>query len=595
MKKKISFIIAIFVICIFRIIFCENVYAATYGKTYSFLVSGAGKITDNDVARVRSIIESNKLSLYNNAKNFEYLQFNNEKGISKSKFNSSIDKAFSKSTNSDLVIFYYSGHGTTNEQHSKGLGLTLGPQKYYPYDELANKLSKVKAKKIIVIIDACFAGSFYDDGVAKCSNKQQERFISFLSSANNETSQFADTYSRYTGALADGLGWNKVVYADMNKDGFVTAKELSDYINIRMKDQLLEGWVDVNPQFYSKSKNYVLYAYSDSKIVLNSKKATIYIGDTYQLIATLYNMKGTVKWSSSRPATATVSVKGEVVAKKAGSVTIMATANGKIETCKITVKKPSIKLNKSNATIYTSGNKTIQLNATVKGSSKKVTWKSSNKTVATVNSKGKVTAKKAGTVTITAKANGVTAKCIVTVKKAKKTGVDEILDLYKAKKYSQAQKAANKLPRKDTTEYNNFSMYHEMVYAYWSISAERANKYRDVWNTYMTDIDKNGIPEYIMQYGSCEADVQLAFYTFSVKNKKACYCGRLPGGYSTFFAYPQKNGLFRRSARQGVEQMYKITLKDNKIYNKQIGKTRSVPITESYIEFPYKIDSIILQ
>ena len=53
-----------------------------------------------------------------------------------------------------------------------------------------------------------------------------------------------------------------------------------------------------------------------------------------------------------------------------------------------------------------------------KPTSKDFTWTSSNKNIATVNSKGKITAKKAGTVTITVKTtNGKTAKCKITVKK----------------------------------------------------------------------------------------------------------------------------------------------------------------------------------
>lgn len=49
--------------------------------------------------------------------------------------------------------------------------------------------------------------------------------------------------------------------------------------------------------------------------------------------------------------------------------------------------------------------------------SSKITYKSSNEKVATVNSKGVVTGKKAGKATITVKANGMTAKVTVTVKK----------------------------------------------------------------------------------------------------------------------------------------------------------------------------------
>ncbi len=53
----------------------------------------------------------------------------------------------------------------------------------------------------------------------------------------------------------------------------------------------------------------------------------------------------------------------------------------------------------------------------VKGPKKSVTWKSSNKKIATVSNKGAVKAKKAGTATITAKCGKNSLKCKVTVKK----------------------------------------------------------------------------------------------------------------------------------------------------------------------------------
>ena len=47
-----------------------------------------------------------------------------------------------------------------------------------------------------------------------------------------------------------------------------------------------------------------------------------------------------------------------------------------------------------------------------------ITWKTSNKSVVSVSSNGKIRAKKAGQAIITAKANGKTKKCKVTVSKA---------------------------------------------------------------------------------------------------------------------------------------------------------------------------------
>ena len=77
----------------------------------------------------------------------------------------------------------------------------------------------------------------------------------------------------------------------------------------------------------------------------------------------------------------------------------------------------SVALNKTTLTLDTG--KTSNLRATVypsNVSNKKCTWRSSNTSVATVDKNGKVTAKKAGTATITVKtSNGKTATCKVTV------------------------------------------------------------------------------------------------------------------------------------------------------------------------------------
>lgn len=76
------------------------------------------------------------------------------------------------------------------------------------------------------------------------------------------------------------------------------------------------------------------------------------------------------------------------------------------------VQAAKVKLNKTKATLYVE--KTITLKVT--GTTAKVTWKSNNKKVATVSSKGKVTAKKAGTATITARVQKKNYKCKITVK-----------------------------------------------------------------------------------------------------------------------------------------------------------------------------------
>ena len=83
--------------------------------------------------------------------------------------------------------------------------------------------------------------------------------------------------------------------------------------------------------------------------------------------------------------------------------------------------KPSVKLDKTSLTL-TKG-KTYTLKTTVTGTNKTVSWSSSNASVASVDKNGKVTAKTKGTATITAKVDGVSASCKVTVNEPAKTTI----------------------------------------------------------------------------------------------------------------------------------------------------------------------------
>ena len=156
-------------------------------------------------------------------------------------------------------------------------------------------------------------------------------------------------------------------------------------------------------------QNSVIEVQAKAKIKLNVTKKTIDKGKTYTLKVSGTSKK--VKWSSSNKSVATVSSKGKVTTKKAGTATISAKVDGKTLKCKITVKNP-IKINVTSKTLYKGNTYTLKIT----GTSKKVTWSSSNTSVATVSSTGKVTAKNAGTATISAKVDGKTLKCKITVK-----------------------------------------------------------------------------------------------------------------------------------------------------------------------------------
>lgn len=134
-----------------------------------------------------------------------------------------------------------------------------------------------------------------------------------------------------------------------------------------------------------------------------------------------------LKYKTSNKKIATISKNGIIRAKKKGTVTITAIAknNKKAKaTMTLTVGKvvKTLKFKEGTKKTVTAGSK-FTLHPTYKpkdAATKAVTWKSSNTKVATVSSKGKVTTKKDGTVTITATAKDAGKKKAtfkVTVKK----------------------------------------------------------------------------------------------------------------------------------------------------------------------------------
>ena len=147
-----------------------------------------------------------------------------------------------------------------------------------------------------------------------------------------------------------------------------------------------------------------------STVKLDKTKVTVYVGKT--TILKVSGTSKTVKWSSSNKKIATVSSKGKVTAKKKGTATITAKVSGKTYKCKVTVKNPY--LNATKVCIDKGKTYTLKL---IGATAKKFT--SSNKSVATVSSKGKITAKKAGKATITVTdSNKKTYKCTVEVQKS---------------------------------------------------------------------------------------------------------------------------------------------------------------------------------
>lgn len=152
-----------------------------------------------------------------------------------------------------------------------------------------------------------------------------------------------------------------------------------------------------------------------STVTLSRSSAVLENGDTLQLSATV-STGHKVTWKSESSSIASVDEDGVVTAKKCGSTVIRATADGVTAKCKITVKKPSLTLNRSSISLYPEEQFQLVVSCS---SNRPLTFRSSSSAVASVDENGLIIAHKKGTATITVKVDGVSRTCRVTVKEPK--------------------------------------------------------------------------------------------------------------------------------------------------------------------------------
>ena len=154
-----------------------------------------------------------------------------------------------------------------------------------------------------------------------------------------------------------------------------------------------------------------------TSLVLQKKQST------RSVKVTMANGDSVKSWKSSNNKIATVDKKGVIKAQnKTGNAKITVTLkSGKSATVKVKVQKAKVKTTKLNnlkSKISLKKGKTVTLKPgiTPVTSQEKVTYKSSNKKIATVNTKGVIKGQKKGTVTITVQSGKCSKKIKVTVK-----------------------------------------------------------------------------------------------------------------------------------------------------------------------------------
>ena len=168
------------------------------------------RISDNDaktIAKVFSVAKQATVSILLNEQ------------ATQSALLSTMHTSFMNANSEDIVILYFSGHGTP--------GALVCHDGLLTYQHIFKMLKGCKASRKVIIADACYAGKMRTNNQQTSSYNSQNVML-FLSSRTNEVSRESRyKNSLFTIFLERGLRGG----ADTNRDRYVTARELYDFVH----------------------------------------------------------------------------------------------------------------------------------------------------------------------------------------------------------------------------------------------------------------------------------------------------------------------------------------------------------------------------
>ncbi len=166
--------------------------------------------------------------------------------------------------------------------------------------------------------------------------------------------------------------------------------------------------------FLSTNQSATVFAASNVEfVILNSYSKTMKIGDEQYLLAITSNGKKP-SFSSSDSKIASVNIYGKITAKKPGTVKITAKIRNGEASCTVKVQKTKLQLSAKEIRLENGQSARLKVSSST---GHPVTYKSSKKSIATVDKDGMITARKPGSAVITATVDKISESCKVTVKK----------------------------------------------------------------------------------------------------------------------------------------------------------------------------------
>ena len=158
-----------------------------------------------------------------------------------------------------------------------------------------------------------------------------------------------------------------------------------------------------------------IYAKGIDFLILGVYEKSLDVGDEFYISAVASN-GNKITFRSSNSKVASVSPYGRIIAKKPGEAKITVKAGKAQARCRIIVKKTRIDVNEKNISMENCC--TFHLKSAA-STGHGLTYKSSKKSVAAVDEKGLITAKKPGEANITISVDGVSEICKIKVRETK--------------------------------------------------------------------------------------------------------------------------------------------------------------------------------